>query len=174
MEVPGLGKVEPHEEFGWLCSQPLPIGGLSGHRCRMLLIGYDQDSRKEDFHDAIANVRSGERDLLTEAARHVFRYYEYVSRDWDPGSPDYIEATPESIWRHVQLGSELLISRRSRGDHAIYISLECNCDWAPEHGLQLVFKEGQAVIKVGPFDGHLTNADAYDDPGLEGTVYVEW
>ena len=141
---------------------------------RILLDGYEEDARKEDFHDAIANFRSSERDLLNEAARHVFRYYEDMSRGLDRGDPDYVEAAaPASIWDHVQLGSELHISRRRYGDHAVYISLECNCDWEPEHGLQLVFKEGLAVVKVGPYDGHLTNADAYDDPGLEGTIYKE-
>ena len=121
MEFPGIGKVEPHEEFGWLCSQPLPIGALGGHRCRILLDGYEEDARKEDFHGAIASFRSSERDLLHEAAPHVFRYYEDVSRDWDRGDPAYVEASPESIWRHVQFGSELHISRRRHGDHAIYI-----------------------------------------------------
>ena len=96
-----------------------------------------------------------------------------MNQDRDRGDPEYIEAAPERIWQHVQLGSELHISRRRHGDHAIYISLECNCDWEPEHGLQLVFREGRAVVKVGPFDGHLTNTDAYDDPGLEGTIYKE-
>jgi hypothetical protein len=141
MEVPGIGKVEPHEEFGWLCSQPLPIGALGGHRCRIFLQGYKEDARKEDFHGAIANLRSSERDLLGEAARHVFRYYEDLSRDWDRGGPDYVEASPQTIWEHVQLGSELHVSRRRHGDQAVYISFECNCDWEPEHGLQLVFKE---------------------------------
>ena len=171
MEVPGVGNVERQEEFGWLCSQPLPMGALGGHRCRILLEGYEEDARKEDFHGAIANLRSSERDLLQEAARYVFRYYEDMNRDWDRGDPEYVEASPHSIWEHVQLGSELYISRRPSGDHAVYVSLECNCDWEPEHGLQLVFREGRTVIKVGPYDGHLTNADAYADPGLEGTVY---
>jgi len=171
MEVPGVGEVERHEEFGWLCSQPLPIGALGGHRCRILLEGYEEDVRKEDFHVAIANLRSSERDLLHEAARDVFRFYEDMIRDWDRSDPEYVEAAPHNIWEHVQLGSELYISRRGSGDQAIYMSLECNCDWEPEHGLQLVFKEGLAVAKVGPYDGHLTNADAYDDPALEGTIY---
>ena len=91
----------------------------------------------------IANFRASERDLLNEAARHVFRYYEDMSRDRDRGDPEYVEAAPERIWEHVQLGSELHVSRRTSGDQAIYISLECNCDWEPEHGLQLVFKEGR-------------------------------
>jgi len=39
----------------------------------------------------------------------------------------------------------------------VYVSVECECSWEPEHGLQLVFRGGARVTKVGPYDGHLTN-----------------
>ena len=52
-------------------------------------------------------------------------------------------------------------------------SVECGCDWEGEHGLQIVFKDGLVVNKVGAFDGHVTNSDAYGDPGLEDVVYVD-
>ena len=79
--------------------------------------------------------------------------------------------SPGGVWAHVRLGSEPTVSRRSYGDKGIYISLECGCDWEKEHGMQIVFKNGLKVNKVGPFDGHLTNADAYDDDSLENVVY---
>ena len=31
---------------------------------------------------------------------------------------------------------------------------------------------GRAITKVGPYDGHLTNAAAYARPGLEDVVHV--
>lgn len=77
------------------------------------------------------------------------------------------------VWKHVHFGGEPVVSRRSYGDEGIYISLECNCDWEVEHGLQIVFKNGLVVNKVGPYDGHLTNSDAYDDERLENVVYAE-
>ncbi|RDH43718.1 hypothetical protein B9G39_09845 [Zooshikella ganghwensis] len=57
------------------------------------------------------------------------------------------------------------------GDKAIYISLSCECDWEEEHGLLLVFKEGRYINKLGGYDGHLTNSDAYGDKNLEKVVY---
>jgi hypothetical protein len=173
MEIPGLGTVEPYEDFEWLCSQPVSIGALGGLAGRFVLEGYEDDANKDEFHAAIANFLSNERDLLREATPHVFRYYEGTNADWDEDDDEYVEADLQTIWEHVQLGSEPHVSRRSYGDEAVYISLECNCDWEPEHGLQLVFKEGRAVAKVGPYDGHLTNADAYADPNLEGIIYKE-
>ena len=60
-------------------------------------------------------------------------------------------------------GLALLLTRRL---------IECGCDWEPEHGLELVLEDGARVTKVGPYDGHLTNAAAYADPTLESVVYV--
>jgi hypothetical protein len=53
----------------------------------------------------------------------------------------------------------------------VYVSVGCECDWEVEHGLQIVFRDGATVTKVGPFDGHLTNASAHARDDLEGVVY---
>jgi hypothetical protein len=34
-----------------------------------------------------------------------------------------------------------------------------------------VFRDGATVTKVGPYNGHLTNAAAYDDEQLNDVVY---
>jgi hypothetical protein len=92
--------------------------------------------------------------------------------DWKSYDDDFkpIES-PADVWKCVHLGSQPTVSRRAYGDKGIYISLECGCDWEEEHGLQIVFKNGLKVNKVGPFDGHLTNSDAYDDESLEDVIY---
>jgi len=46
-------------------------------------------------------------------------------------------------------------------------TIECGCNWEREHGLQIVLREGLSVTKLGPYDGHLTNADS----SLESVVY---
>jgi hypothetical protein len=63
------------------------------------------------------------------------------------------------------------VARRAYGDKGIYVSVECGCDWEVEHGLQLVFKNGLKVNKLGGYDGHLTNSDAFADESLEDVVY---
>ena len=52
-----------------------------------------------------------------------------------------------------------------------YVSVECECDWEPEHGLQIVFRDGRTVTKVGPYNGHLTNNSAYGRQDLDDVVY---
>jgi hypothetical protein len=71
----------------------------------------------------------------------------------------------------VSFGGEFHVDR-SADDGQVYVSIECACTWEPEHGLQLVFRGGRTVSKVGPFDGHLTNASAFGRHDLGGAVYV--
>jgi hypothetical protein len=72
---------------------------------------------------------------------------------------------------HVRLGTEPTLARNPHGDRRVYVSVECECNWETELGLQVVFRDGATVTKMGPYDGHLTNAAAYADPALEGIVY---
>ena len=52
-----------------------------------------------------------------------------------------------------------------------YLSFEGEVSWEPEHGLQLVFEHGQRVCKVGPYDGHNTNAHAFADLSLIDVIF---
>jgi hypothetical protein len=170
MKIPGLGEVTKDEESGWYYSKPIPVPMFGGKRCRIVLEGYDEDERKEEFHAAIANFLSGAPAVLREADEPLFRYYKDCEEFWLEEDNPPIRFADE-LWRHVRLGSEPMVTRRAYGDQGIYVSVECECDWEEEHGLQLVLKNGLKVNKLGEYDGHLTNSDAFDDEDLEDVIY---
>ena len=100
---------------------------------------------------------------------------EIANRDGDlePGDEGYtVIESPSDVWAHVRLGCEPMVVRRASGDKGIYVSVECNCDWEIEHGLQIVFKNGLRVNKIGPYDGHLTLSDAYNNESLDNVIYM--
>ena len=169
MTVPGLGELKAHV-FRSYCSDPIPIAMFGGKSCRIVLDGYDKAARKEDFHVAIANFLSGSPAILREADEPLFRYYKTLEGWWLKSGHRPI-ASADELWRHVQFGDEAWVVRRAHGDKGIYVSVECNCDWEEEHGLQLVLKNGSKVNKLGGHDGHLTNSDAYGDDSLEHVIY---
>lgn len=172
MQIPGIGPVTQENEFGWYYSEPIPIPVLGGKKCRIVVEEYDEDSKKDEFHAAIRNFLSIDESVLHECEPHVYQYYKDCNDHWEVGDEEYISIeSPRDVWDHVQLGGEPIITRRAYGDKGIYVSLECNCDWEIEHGLQIVFKNGLKVNKVGPYDSHLTNSDAYGNDALEHTVY---
>jgi hypothetical protein len=169
MEVPGLGEVAKDEQFGCYYSKPVPVPMFGGKECRIVLEGYDEDERKEDFQVAIANLLSGSPAVLREADEPLYRYYKDLEEWWLENGNDPI--APADVWQHVRLGGEPMVSRRPYGDKGIYISVECGCDWEEEHGLQLVLKNGLKINKLGGYDGHLTNSDAFADDSLENVIY---
>jgi uncharacterized protein DUF6985 len=100
----------------------------------------------------------------------VFAYYRDVARMCAAGGyPCVSIERPGDVWRHVRPGPEPTVERS--GDR-VFVSVQCECAWDPEHGLQIVFAGGAAVTKVGPYDGHLTNATAFGRDDLDDVVYV--
>ena len=171
-EIPGLGPVTKDESFGWYYSQELEVKVLGGIWCRVTVEGYDEDPGKVDFHVAIRNFLAADQSVLKEAEPFIYQYYRDMNSNWSPENDGYVRiVTAQDVWAHIRLGKQPMVSRRPYGDRMIYVSLECECDWEPEHGLQIVFKDGLKVNKVGQYDGHLTNSDAYADDSLEEVVY---
>lgn len=159
MEVPGLGDLTKDEEYNWWHSEPIPVKALGGLFCTITLEDYEDDPEKEDFHTAIKNFLSTSEFVLEEAEQHIYEYYKDMNENWQPGDEEYLViSAAEDVWSHIQLGDNPTFIRNKGADNEIYISLECNCDWEVEHGLQIVFKNGLEVNKIGPFDGHLTNS----------------
>ena len=176
MEIPGLGLFTKDDQFDSYRSQPLPVAALGGKPCRIILENYDDDHARDDIHAAVKNFLSIDQSALQEAEPHIFQYYMDCNSDFSPEDEDYlIIDSLRNVWKHVKFGDEPIVTRRAYGDRGVYVSLECNCDWEIEHGLQIVFKNGLRVNKVGPYDGHLTNSDAYDRDDLENVIYVsQW
>ena len=184
MEIPGLGAVTKDKEFDWLYSKPMKVRALRDNKCRLVLEGYETDRHKDDFHTAIQNFLMIDDAPLNKATNHIFEYYqdcaemnaEMNAAEHNLGIPlpelefPRIE-TPDEVWGYLELGTEPLFTRRAYGDKGIYVSLECHCDWEEEHGLQIVFKNGLVVNKVGSYDGHVTNSDAYGKKSLDNVVY---
>lgn len=171
MEILGLGPVTHDADLDWHFSQPIPVPMLDGKPCQIVVECYNEDDRKEEFHAAIANFLAQGAGALKIAEPHIFQYYQDCKNDCPEDLEDLVIPTASEVWNHVRLGGEPNILRRPYGDKGVYVLLECGCDWEPEHGLELVFKNGESLCKVGPFDGHLTNSDAYGDESLENVIY---
>ncbi|WP_237228865.1 DUF6985 domain-containing protein [Rubinisphaera sp. JC750] len=154
-------------------SSPIAIPLLDLDDAVIVIEGYLDDPCPADFRDAIQNFFRCERSTLLRSSDDLFRYYTDVKSLVDDDDIPAI-TKPEGAWDHIQFGREVCFVRRIGGDNRIYATIECGCDWEREHGLQIVLRDGHSVCKLGPYDGHLTNADAFADPSLEDVVYREF
>jgi hypothetical protein len=151
--------------------EPVMIPFL-GRRCRFL---FEEQPDDPKVRVAIERILEPACKLLDAAEPFVVEYCKDILALYPKGEgPPVNLEKPGDVWSYVQFGKEFNVTRRTQGDSddGIYFSMECNCDWEPEHGLQLVIRNGTSIAKVGSFDGHLTNADAFADPSLVGVVYV--
>ena len=172
MELQELGPLGTSDRLGWVRVSPVFVP-MTSRESEIVLEGYVEDDAMQDFEQAVDNFLSLGTESLRFCERWVFEYYQDTCAAWDRSdfSPPRIGSAAE-VWSHVHFGGVIMVSRRAHGDRAVYISVECKCDWDPEHRLQLVFRKGERVTKVGPFDGHLSNADEFGRPELEHVVYV--
>jgi hypothetical protein len=175
MEIPGLGEVTSCTDIeGSYQSEPLPVPVLGGKICRVIAEEYENDPNKSEFHTAISNFLSIGPEVLRAVEQHIYQYYKdtFDILEPDPEEDFVIIKTPADVWQHIEFGDCPVVSRRPYRDKKVFVSLECECAWEEEHGLQIVFRNGLTVNKIGPFDGHLTNSDAYADDSREDLVYV--
>ncbi|HLL03963.1 MAG TPA: hypothetical protein VK539_25480 [Myxococcaceae bacterium] len=157
------------DDAEWLVSQPIVLPMLGGEERTVIVDGYEDDDRPEDFHTAIAHFLAATPAALHAAEHEIYRYYLDMAGFYND-LPLKI-GSPGDVWKHIQLDLQPAVSRRSSGDKAIYVSLSCQCDWEIEHGLVLVLRNGTTVCRVGMYSDHLTTSDAYGRPELENVIY---
>lgn len=116
---------------------------------------------------------------LTEAdrlldTRHVFAFYKDYYEE--AGKPEWLDAemgvpqSPADIWDHVTPGP-VTVKKGRKHDENWYVVMQAECGWDVERGLMMVWRNGATLTKVGGYNGHLTNVNAYADPALEAVVY---
>ncbi len=166
-----IGTLTQNEQFDdWWESNPIHVP-LLDEKLKVTFMNYIPDhdplfSSQADL--ALNNFLQLSSDYLTEIATYVYDNYKefasMVGEDDLPSEMNTINTT--EIWNFVQF-QELYVSRRSRRDQDIYITVACECDWEIEHGLQFVFRQGKKLTRVSDQDGHETESDAYDIPDSE-------
>lgn len=169
MYIEKIGNFTDDELLDWLESEEMTFPILNEKGTFIL-----EDYRPEDhaaFVSAFQNFMALTPDFLKTASEHLYAYYLdcediYEQMDWEKPKIE----TPDDVWNYVTLGDRPLARFREK-DKTVYITLGCTCDWEQEHGLMIVFKNGEYINKLGPYDDHLTNSDAFAKAEMEHVVY---
>ena len=161
MNIRAIGELRSHSDVPeWLMSSPIGVPYFDGLPLSFILDGLGDIDEREAAEAIESFLNLGPADRLA-ASPYVYKNYLSVADVVDDeGLGCRIDSDAE-VWRHVR-PSEVFVSRRSRRDRAIYIQIPAECDWEPEHGLQIIYRRGSELSRVSEQDGHLTHADAYD------------
>lgn len=135
--------------------RPLLLTMLTTGACALLagVLGWTLAARgyKDDYVAAIERFLALPATGLIPAAPYIYAYYVDFA-DVELQSCPLI-AQPDGVWQAIRFTGEPSVHRREDGDKAVCISLEFDCDWEIEHGLQIVLCGGDTVCRVGPYDG---------------------
>lgn len=170
MRIDPLGELTPDKRIPeWLISEPVDVPYFPGAQLRFVVDGVDGDDKPEEFASAVRRflgLSSQDRD---SAAPYVFKNYREICEAIGDGEVGVEIVEPNNIWKHVR-PDEIHVSRRPYGDRKVYVQITAECAWEPEHGLQIVYREGFELKRVSQQDGHLTHVDAYALPESEDRI----
>ena len=163
MEIPLLGPLRPEPRWPTMfVSEPVPLPYFDGRALKFTLADLTEDDLPEARSAVEAFLAMGPEQRLA-AGPYVFANYRRMVEAIGEEEMGCQVESDQMIWGHVH-PSEILVSRRHRRDCLIYVQISAECDWEPEHGLQIVYRRGNELSRVSSQDGHLTYADAYDVP----------
>lgn len=159
--IPGVGRVVYVESPGWYETQPrdIPILGAQG----VFAIDHDYPLEVEPQLAECINAFCALTPAALDAAKDaVYAYYRHIADGF--GADDCDEygipaiASSAQVWDHVQLTDSPYVHVRGG---IWYVMLDNDCAWEQEHGLMIVWRQGQRVSRVSAYDGHVSNQDAW-------------
>jgi len=169
INVPSLGKLNQNDRFDdwWESEKEIKIPFFDNLEIKFTITAEESDIN-EDFNKAIDNFLQLKDSQRLEASKYVFKNYKDFIKAVGEEGFDFKVDNENDIWKHVH-PTGIYIKRRS-DDNLIYIKIAAECDWEEEHGLQIIYKNGNKLSRVSEQDGHLTYTDAYDLPENEDRI----
>lgn len=97
------------------------------------------------------NMTENEIDFLAEEALRYYREMLEMSGDTAGRMPEEINGREILNWVYPKV---MWIDRDREADGPMAFIVECDCEWEPEHGLEIVTFD-ERIIHVGSYDGDL-------------------
>lgn len=148
-------------------SAPVSLPLLGGDEVVIQIFGEEEDETapiRPDRFEALERLFALTPDRAHEIRDHLWAYYLECADELDP--PLAI-AGPADVLNYIRPAT---ISPERGEDGAVYVSIEGECDWEIEHGLQLVLQHGDRWVRVSSYDGHLTDGHAYGRSTLDAWI----
>lgn len=173
MESQTLGTLLFDTERECRKSTTVKVAALGNIECTFIFPELDQDADvfPKEFETAVRNFLRLPDGWLENCSQYLWEYYRDMieligEEDIEPIEDD------DDILTKIELESEFEV-RWDCDENDVYVSLGGGCDWEIEHGLQITLRTGSVLAKVGDYDGHVSNADAYDREDFNNVVYVK-
>ena len=151
--VKGLGALHRDPSYpAYLCSQPVKVNVLDGELLPFTLEVEEEDvdlaALRGPIEAAVENFLGLSPDSREELTGLVYANYQEVLNDCD--LPPLPMGSKSDIWKYVY--PKAVSVKQHWEEEDIYVIVTGNCEWEPEHGLQLVFRNGDKISSVSAVD----------------------
>jgi hypothetical protein len=155
--IHGVGKLEYDQEYDGWRSQPVKVNVLDGKLLPFILADeWNQVSLLQPIQSAVENFLGLDPEHREELTDLVYKNYEEVL-ERSTFQPLPIREKSQ-IWKYI-FPTEILIKQGVDDatdifiEHGVvYIVASGYCEWEQEHGLEMVFKRGNEVVRVSEID----------------------
>ncbi len=153
MESKIVGQLKPNEyDTDFFESEPCEIPFFDN---RKLKIGFVEAEHQPYLDGADIVLKNFLKLNSTDKIRNSEIVHHYYAETLKNGYTKPLNvSTSKDIWNFVT-PTEIIIHWDENGDY--YLCVSCECEWEEEHGLQLVFKDGQTLTRASGHDGHFTD-----------------
>ena len=148
LNIAGLDFTFDKDEERWEC-QIKSVEVLGGISANLYVYEYEETDNRDDFSKAISSFLKLDKFALKDAEDKLLKYLndtnDYYAKS---GGPVLEIEKDKTVWDYVTFGDEIAVDRAEDG---VTVSVECECEWDEEHGLNLVFADGKRIVEAGPF-----------------------
>ena len=135
----------------WLCSQPVKVDLLDGKLAPFIF----EEEEDVDLAALIGPIQSAVENFLRLSADSREELTELVYANYqqmlDASTLQPLPMGSKSdIWKYVYPGEVFV--KQHPDDKNIYVIICCYCEWEQEHGLQMVFRNGEKISSVSEVD----------------------
>jgi hypothetical protein len=167
MESKTVGHLTQDENFKeWWNSKPTPIPYFENEVLKIIFTEAENEDYFRLAEIALSNfIKLNIIDREKHSNQIIKNYQDNLIFEYTPR----IELKSDNeIWQYVY-PTEIILEQNEKGN--IFVIASCGCEWEEEHGLQLVFKNGQNLTRVSYNDGQLENDE---DKTLAETNSKPW
>lgn len=153
MESKVIGQLNQNEHFeDWFESIPVEIPYFEGQRLKVTFTNAMYKSYMDSADNALSNFLNKNSQERINDSELVYKYYSEIL-GFGYCKPLNLNSKDE-IWNFIK-PSEIMIDWDEI--ESFYLCVSCGCEWEEEHGLQLVFKNGENLTRASGHDGQYTD-----------------
>ena len=163
-----IGELKQNDQFkDWWESELIEIPFFNNQKIKITFMDFIPESDTEFIKEADNALKSflekseSDKFLISNLAHeNCMEFLNAVEFD-EADQPLWDIKDKNQIWKYIY-PQDIYVTRSHDKYEIIYLNLACECEWEQEHGLQLLFRQGEKLTRISEQDGHITETDPFD------------